>query len=60
MTVKFRDESDIGEKDGSGEKEINSGSTQTPAKLLSTAASKMHLQFYEPALDHNSSLGSKR
>lgn len=59
-TVKFRDEYDMGEKGGRGEKEINSRSKQTPVKLLSSAASKMHLQFYEPVLDHNYTVGSKR
>ena len=60
MTIKFRDEYDTGEQGWRGEKEINSRSKKTPVKLLSSAASKMHLQFYEPVLDHNYGLGSKR
>lgn len=59
-TVKFRGEYDTGEKGRRGEEEINSRSKQTPGKLLSSAASEMHLQFYEPGLDHNHGLGSKR
>lgn len=50
----------MGEKVGRREKEINSESKQTPIKLLSSAASKMHPRFYEPVLDHNCGLGSKR
>jgi len=44
-TMKFRAEYDTGEKGGRGEKEINSRSKQTPITLLSSAASKMLLQF---------------